>query len=155
MLQQCEERAQEELRKKRRDALAMGQSVNMNDEVKSAGLLKDWINEEVKAQQQDILNRLHIQMLISLILNLFIGFVYSGRTLGYGFKTGQGDVDPPGTVTRQYTSQVVSLVVDLLIGRLNDAFNDRASSLRWVGLRGRIFTARFLYVLVWREWEMV
>ncbi len=64
-------------------------------------------------------------------------------------------MDPPGTVTRQYTSQVVSLVVDLLIGRLNDAFNDRASSLRWVGLRGRTFTSRFLYVLVWCEWERV
>ena len=63
MLQHCEDKAQEELRKKRRDALALGQSVNMNDEAKSAGLLKDWIYEEVKAQQQDILNRLFIIVL--------------------------------------------------------------------------------------------
>jgi hypothetical protein len=68
MLQQCEERAQEELRKKRRDALAMGQSVNVIDEVKSAGLLKDWIHEEVRSQQQDILNRLHTQLIIYFLL---------------------------------------------------------------------------------------
>jgi len=147
-----EGRLQEEARRRRRDALARGQGgavVGGEDgDVgrKPPGLLRDWIRDEVLAQQADILA--------------------SGRSLGYGFeddedkkalyaspKEQQRDRDGSSAVSGAFTAQVVSLVVDLLVGRLNDALNDRAASQRWLGPRGRVFTSRFLYVLTWQLWR--
>ena len=121
------------------------QAVVMKAKGVSVGLIKDWIAEEVTVQQNDILS--------------------SGRTLGYGFNAsssglsrGVSDQDEekekdPKAVSRAFTAQVISLIVDLLVGRLNDAYNDRASALQWVGLKGRVFTSRFLYVLTWQQWQ--
>lgn len=89
--------------------------------------IMDWIEEEVDSQQESILK--------------------SNRTLGYYHEK------KPTDVTKAYTNQIISLIVDIIIGKLNDQYNEFASARSWINLKGRRFNSRFLYIKAWQVWE--
>ncbi len=91
------------------------------------GNVMEWITEEVVSQQSAIME--------------------TGRTLGYSFEPETTDVSV------NYTSQIISLIVDIVTSKLNDFLNDLASAKSWVSRKGRRFTSRFLYILTWKRWK--
>lgn len=118
--------AEKEKRLQINEVLARGEQW-VEPEVEHAAIV-DWIREEVLALQSNILNS-------------------SKLTLGYNFEPEETDV------TREFTQQQVTLVVELVAGKLNDAYNDLAAAREWVSMKGRRFGMRFLYILTWRCWE--
>lgn len=120
-----EERADKEKRAKIRETLAMG--LRWEEPVVQKPQIKDWILEEVLSQQAAILS--------------------SGSTLGYFFEPA------PTDVSHAYTAQLVSLVIDIVSGKLNDICNDLAGAKSWLSMKGKTITSRFLYILTWRTWE--
>lgn len=89
--------------------------------------IMDWIREEVCSQQNNIRE--------------------SGRTLGYFFEP------LPTDVSKEYTTQIISLVVDIVASKMNDKYNDLASAKSWISMKGKKFTTRFLFIWCWKVWE--
>ena len=119
----------ERAEKKRKEKIfqAMANGVPFEDFDYSQPQILTWLRDEVKAQQSTVLG--------------------SGRTLGYSFEP------EPTDVSKTYTMQLISLVIDLVVGKFNDRTNDLASARRWVSKKGRRFTSRFLYIFAWKIWE--
>ncbi len=88
----------------------------------------DWISTEVRDQQERILG--------------------SGKTLGYSFEA-----EEPTAVTTKYTTQIISLVIDITVAKMNERYNDLADAKQWVSMKGRTLTSRFLYITAWKIWE--
>ena len=120
-----EERAEQEKKAHIREVLASG--MRWEEPVVQKPQIIDWIREEVLNQQAAILS--------------------AGNTLGYSFEPVSTDV------TKDYTKQLISLVIDIITGKLNDIYNDMAVAKSWLSMKGKLITSRFLYVLSWRVWE--
>ncbi len=121
------ERYDKEQNKLRLQAYSMG--VEYHEPIIPQGDLVQWIREEVLAQQEAISEK--------------------GRTLGYSLINERLPTD----ITLDYMTQVISLVVDIIIGKMNDHFNDLASSRSWISMKGRKFNSRFIYIYTWKVWE--
>jgi hypothetical protein len=119
------ERADREKAAKIREVLAMGEKWVEPPEYRPQ--IIELIEEEVMSQQANILK--------------------AGNTLGYSFEPLYTDV------TEAYTTQLISLVVDIITGKLNDIYNDLAGAKSWLSMKGTMISSRFLYVLSWRCWE--
>jgi len=89
--------------------------------------IKDWILEEVCTQQ-------NIQ-------------IEKGQTLGYWFEPEETDI------TKEYTTQLISLIIDLVTAKINDTLNDKAEAKSWISRKGKFISSRFLFVETWRCWE--
>lgn len=128
-LQSLVDRVVEKIDKEKRlaklQAFATGKVVEEAD--MSQESISDWIRDEVRSQQSSVLE--------------------SGRSLGYGLEPSSTDVSP------EYTMQLVTLIADIVIGKLNDRYNDLASSRHWVSMRGKRFSSRFLFIMTWKIWE--
>jgi len=120
-----EERAEKEKKVKIREVLAAG--LKWEEPVVQKPQIVDWIREEVMNQQSIIHN--------------------NGSTLGYSFEPEATDI------TREYTLQLISLVIDIVIGKLNDIYNDLAEAKSWLSMKGKVLTSRFLYITTWKVWE--
>ncbi len=120
-----EERAEKEKKVKIREVLAAG--LKWEEPVVQKPQIIDWIREEVVSQQTII----HA----------------NGSTLGYSFEPEATDI------TRTYTMQLISLIIDIIVGKLNDIYNDMAGAKSWVSMKGKILTCRFLYITTWKMWE--
>jgi hypothetical protein len=121
------EKFEKEQNKLRLQAYSMGQVYK--DPAIPQAFVMEWIREEVISQQASILEK--------------------GRTLGYSLINEKLSTDIP----LDYATQVVSLVVDIVTGKLNDYYNDLASSKLWTSMKGRTFNSRFLYIFTWRIWD--
>jgi DNA-directed RNA polymerase subunit RPC12/RpoP len=120
-----EERADKEKRARIREVLAMG--IKWEEPVVQKPQIIDWITDEVVSQQAAILG--------------------GGSTLGYGFEPAATDV------SREYTTQLISLIIDIVTGKLNDLYNDLAVAKSWLSMKGKTISSRFLYVLAWKVWQ--
>eukprot|EP01039_Chlorochromonas_danica_P001031 gene1031-1118_t len=109
------------------DMAALEEQERQDEEAKQHWIIVNWLRDEVLMQQQSILS--------------------SGRSLGYSLEP------LPSDVSRAYTEQVVCLIAEVIIGRMNDKYNDLATSRQWISLRGNRFTARFVYIHAWKIWE--
>ncbi|RYH31300.1 hypothetical protein EON65_02955 [archaeon] len=113
---------------KKIQAFGSGQPYVDEDEINLRQyFIVDWIREEVQAQQRSILE--------------------SGRTLGYGFEPEATDV------TQGYTMQLISLIADITIGKMNDRYNDLAAARSWISRKGKKIPCRFVYIYSWKIWE--
>jgi hypothetical protein len=119
------ERADKEKLQRMREVLALGQK--WVEPVVQKPQIMDWIREEVLSQQNMIMQ--------------------NGYTLGYSFEPAETDV------SREYTKQLISLVIDIVTGKLNDIYNDMAEAKSWLSMKGKMISSRFLYVITWRCWE--
>jgi hypothetical protein len=120
-----EERADKEKQARIREVLAAG--LRWEEPVLQRPQIMDWITDEVRSQQAAILQ--------------------SGNSLGYGFEPVITDV------SKEYTGQLISLIIDIVTGKLNDIYNDLAVAKSWLSMKGKTISSRFLYVLTWKVWE--
>jgi hypothetical protein len=116
-----------EIEKKNTMFQAIATGKKYEEPVLVQGNLMAWIVEEVISQQAAILE--------------------TGRTLGYSFEPEATDV------SSGYTTQIVSLIVDIVTSKLNDCLNDLASAKSWISRKGRKISSRFLYILTWKAWK--
>jgi hypothetical protein len=109
------------------------QAYSMGQEYKDPsipqGNIIEWLRDEVLSQQSAVLEK--------------------GRTLGYSLIGERLQTD----VSYDYVVQLISLIVDVVIGKMNDTYNDLASSRSWVSNKGRRYATRFLYIFAWKVWE--
>lgn len=128
-LQSCVDRLVEKIAKAKKaqqlQAYAMGRT--LEDDTPKQEFILTWIRDEVRAQQKSVLQ--------------------SGRTLGYALEP------EPTDVSSEYAMQLVTLIADIVIGKLNDRYNDLASAKSWVSRTGRRFSSRFVYIMTWKVWE--
>lgn len=128
VIDQVVEKREKEKHYKRLQAFGAGQPYVDDDEINQQPVsIVQWLLEEVLAQQKSILD--------------------SGRSLGYSFEA------EANAVTKEYTLQLISLIVDIVIGKLNDKYNDLAAAKSWISRKGRRVTSRFLYIFAWKIWE--
>lgn len=130
MQSMCErviERYEREQKKLKLHAFSTG--TEYKDPTIPQAYIMDWLRDEVLVQQQGILDK--------------------GRTLGYSLINEPLSTD----ITVEYATQVISLVVDLVVGKMNDFYNDLASSKSWISMKGRQFNTRFLFIFAWRVWD--
>ena len=69
-----------------------------------------------------------------------------GLTLGYGFA--EADTD----ISKEKTETLIELVSEVVIGNMSDVYRDAAYSRKWTTQKEHTFTARFVYILVWKWW---
>lgn len=119
------ENMEKDKKAKIRECIALG--VEYVEPDMSKVYIVDWMRTEILDQQTRILGL--------------------GKTLGYSFEPEATDV------TKAYTEQIISLVIDITIAKMNDKYNDLADARQWVSMKGRIITSRFLYIQAWKIWE--
>lgn len=128
MLDKVVERIDKEKYIKKLQAMGSGtEYVDEDEAIRTPCSIMDWLREEVQTQQRSICE--------------------GGRTLGYNFEPEATDV------TVDYSMQLISLIADIVIGKLNDKYNDLAAARAWYSRKGRHISSRFIFIFAWKIWE--
>jgi phage FluMu protein Com len=120
-----ESRMQDEKQLKMKLAAARGQVYV--EEIVTRPQLTEWITSEISEQQTKVIS--------------------GGRTLGYSYEA------EPNALTEDETQVYINLVVDLVMLRMNERFNDLATATVWTTHKGHRFSSRFLYASTWKYWK--
>eukprot|EP00595_Chromulina_sp_UTEXLB2642_P002162 CAMPEP_0196767788 /NCGR_PEP_ID=MMETSP1095-20130614/41958_1 /TAXON_ID=96789 ORGANISM="Chromulina nebulosa, Strain UTEXLB2642" /NCGR_SAMPLE_ID=MMETSP1095 /ASSEMBLY_ACC=CAM_ASM_000446 /LENGTH=1228 /DNA_ID=CAMNT_0042136439 /DNA_START=798 /DNA_END=4481 /DNA_ORIENTATION=+ len=89
--------------------------------------LNDWIDEEIKIQQETVLA--------------------TGYKLGYNFEPEDNEI------SFEMTLKNIILCSEVVIGRFNDALHAKETTRAWKTMTGKSIKSRFMYVLMWNKWK--
>lgn len=73
--------------------------------------------------------------------------ISDGECVGYTLEP------VPNTISPERTKQITKQICEMIMGLMNSTFHEIPINRRWVSMKGKVLTPRFLYIIIWKIWK--